>query len=46
MKLAVKLLKKAKSIALISHKNPDPDTIGSTIAFREIIKHISYKRYT
>lgn len=28
----IKLIKKAKKIALFSHSNPDPDTIGSTIA--------------
>ena len=32
MKKAIKLIKKAKTIALFSHSSPDPDTIGSTIA--------------
>ena len=40
MKLAAKLLKKAKTIALISHTNPDPDTIGSTIGLCEILKKL------
>lgn len=32
MKKIIKLLKKSNKIALISHKSPDPDTIGSTLA--------------
>lgn len=33
----VKQIKKAKRIALFSHISPDPDTIGSTLAFRRIL---------
>lgn len=32
MKKIIKSIKKAKKIALFSHSNPDPDTIGSTLA--------------
>lgn len=32
MKVCKNLIKKAKMVALFSHENPDPDTIGSTIA--------------
>lgn len=32
MKKIIKSLKKAEKIALFSHSNPDPDTIGSTLA--------------
>ena len=32
MKNYLKVLKKAKNIALFSHSSPDPDTIGSTVA--------------
>ena len=32
MKGLIKLIKKAKKIALFSHTNPDPDTIGSVLA--------------
>ena len=37
MKKTIKLIKKAKKIALFSHENPDPDTIGSTLALRDIL---------
>lgn len=35
MKQTLKLLKKSKNIALVSHASPDPDTIGSTLALYE-----------
>ncbi len=38
MKNIVKLIKKANSIALFSHTNPDPDTIGSTLALYSALK--------
>ena len=37
MKKIVKLIKKANKIALFSHENPDPDTMGSTLALRDIL---------
>ncbi len=40
MKIATKLLKKAKSIALISHISPDPDTVGSTLALFACLKQL------
>ena len=40
MKKTLKLLKKAKNIALISHVSPDPDTIGSTIALAGVLKKL------
>ncbi len=45
MQSIVKLLKKSKKIALFTHKTPDPDTIGSTLALfyslRKIGKDVS-----
>ena len=38
MKDYVKLLKKSKKIALFSHENPDPDTMGSTIALCKMLR--------
>ena len=38
MKKAIKLIKKAKTIALFSHSSPDPDTIGSTIALYFVLQ--------
>ena len=38
MRNCVKLLKKAKKIALFSHENPDPDTMGSTIALCKMLR--------
>ena len=38
MRNCVKLLKKAKKIALFSHENPDPDTVGSTIALCKMLR--------
>ena len=37
MRDIIKLIKKAKKIALFSHSNPDPDTIGSTLALYEAL---------
>lgn len=34
----LKLIKKAKNIALFSHSSPDPDTVGSVIAFYNALK--------
>lgn len=33
----VSLIKKAKNIAIFSHKNPDPDAIGSALALRHAL---------
>ncbi len=33
----IKILKKAKTIALFSHKSPDPDTVGSTLALSNVL---------
>ena len=33
----LRLIKKAKKIALFSHSNPDPDTIGSSLALYEAL---------
>ena len=38
MKKYLKILKKAQRIALFSHTNPDPDTIGSTLALSSVLK--------
>ncbi len=43
MKTTIKLLKSAKNIALVSHANPDPDTIGSTIALYDILSQMGKK---
>lgn len=40
MKNLVKLIKKANKIALFSHISPDPDTIGSTLAFYYTLKSL------
>ena len=37
MQTLVKLLKKVKNIAIFSHKSPDPDAIGSALAFRHAL---------
>lgn len=33
----VKLIKKSNNIAVFSHKSPDPDTIGSTLALKQAL---------
>ena len=38
MKDYIKILNKAKNIALFSHESPDPDTIGSTVALALMLK--------
>ena len=43
MKKSIKLLKKAKTIALFSHVSPDPDTIGSTLALKLMLEQIGKK---
>ncbi len=43
MKKTIKLLKSAKSIALISHTSPDPDTIGSTLGLFAVLKKLGKK---
>ena len=45
MKKIVKLLKKAKKIALFSHISPDPDTIGSTLALYYALKSMKKDVY-
>lgn len=40
MKKIIKNLKKATKIALFSHSNPDPDTIGSTLALYSALKQL------
>lgn len=42
---SLKLLKSAKKIALFSHSNPDPDTIGSTIALYLALKQKNKQVY-
>ena len=37
MQTIVKLLKKSKNIAIFSHKGPDPDAVGSALAFRHAL---------
>lgn len=37
MRDIIKLIKHSKKIALFSHSNPDPDTIGSTLALYEAL---------
>ncbi len=43
MKTTLKLLKKAKNIALFSHNSPDPDTIGSTLALKLVLEQLGKK---
>lgn len=38
-KTILKLLQEAKNIAILSHRNPDPDTIGSNLVMRAILTH-------
>lgn len=45
MKKIIKLLKKAKKIALFSHISPDPDTIGSTLALYYALKALKKDVY-
>lgn len=45
MKNIIKQIKKAKKIALISHISPDPDTVGSTVAFCEVLKNMGKTVY-
>ena len=40
MQKILKLLKKSKKVALFTHKNPDPDAIGSTLALRHALVKI------
>lgn len=43
MKKIIKLIKQAKTIALFSHENPDPDTVGSTLALKLILEKLGKK---
>lgn len=43
MKNVLKKIKQAKNIALFSHENPDPDTIGSTIALKRALEKTGKK---
>ena len=43
MQTLVKLLKKVKNIAIFSHKSPDPDAIGSALAFRHALLKMGKK---
>lgn len=43
MRDIIKLIKNAKSIALFSHKSPDPDAIGSALAFKLALTKIGKK---
>lgn len=45
MKKIIKLLKKARKIALFSHISPDPDTIGSTLALYHALKALKKDVY-
>lgn len=40
MKNIIKIIKKYNSFALFSHENPDPDTIGSTLALKRILEKL------
>ena len=40
MKNVIKLIKENNSFALFSHENPDPDTIGSTLALKMILEKL------
>lgn len=40
MEKYLKILKKSKKVALFSHENPDPDTIGSTLALYGILTNM------
>ncbi len=40
MKTCLKIIKKAKKIALFSHSSPDPDTIGSSIALYHCLSEL------
>lgn len=40
---ALKLIHSAKSIVIISHKNPDPDSIGANLALKEQLQAIGKK---
>lgn len=43
MRTVLKLIKQAKTIALFSHENPDPDTIGSTLALKSALEILGKK---
>ena len=43
MRTILKLIKQAKTIALFSHENPDPDTIGSTLALKSALEILGKK---
>jgi bifunctional oligoribonuclease and PAP phosphatase NrnA len=45
MKELVETLRRAKSVAIVSHRDPDPDTIGSGIALGLALEHLG-KRVT
>ncbi|MBQ8451504.1 MAG: bifunctional oligoribonuclease/PAP phosphatase NrnA [Clostridia bacterium] len=40
MEAYLKLLKKSSKVALFSHANPDPDTIGSTLALKLVLEKL------
>ncbi|MBD3270471.1 hypothetical protein GF376_03010 [Candidatus Peregrinibacteria bacterium] len=37
---AFEIIKKSEQIAIISHRNPDPDAIGSNLALREVLERM------
>ena len=43
MKQIISLLSKYNSFAIFSHENPDPDTIGSTLALKDILEQFGKK---
>ena len=43
MRDIIKLIKNSKSIALFSHKSPDPDAVGSALAFKFALNKIGKK---
>lgn len=45
MKNVIRLIKENNSFALFSHENPDPDTIGSTLALKEVLERMGKTVY-
>ncbi len=45
MEKMLKTLKEAKRVALFCHVSPDPDTIGSTLALKRVLKSIGIEAF-
>ena len=43
MQNILKLIKKAKNIAIFSHKGPDPDAVGSALGFKFALEKMGKK---